>query len=256
MDMTNFMKDSPNKSPNTTTGSPSVALNNKYLSNNLTTTTTSTSSSNASSCSSHMGTTNPNNCHTNNNNNNINTHNSLSRNTNQTSFELTNGASAKLSSNGQTHHVHYPLEDCSIKKKAASIDSINAVERELDEVLKDLELNSQDLNEHLSMDSEPQPVAKNIIELPITIQKNIKIEQCTSVQPNGTSSPLFNKPNPYHQQHHQQQFGMNNANQSRWNNQYVEAHNNRVNNAYGASKIPNGAITPPPQTNSDFSGLD
>ena len=36
-----------------------------------------------------------------------------------------------------------------IKRKASSLDSINAVERELDEVLKDLELNSQDLNEQL-----------------------------------------------------------------------------------------------------------
>lgn len=71
-----------------------------------------------------------------------------------------------------------------LKKKATSLDSINAVERELDEVLKDLELNSQDLNDQL----EENEFQSSIIELPITIQKNIKIETCSSSS-NSSSSP-------------------------------------------------------------------
>lgn len=73
----------------------------------------------------------------------------------------------------------------SLKKKATSLDSINAVERELDEVLKDLELNSQDLNDQLE---ENEFQSNSIIELPITIQKNIKIETCSSSS-NSSSSP-------------------------------------------------------------------
>lgn len=73
----------------------------------------------------------------------------------------------------------------SLKKKATSLDSINAVERELDEVLKDLELNSQDLSEQLE---ENEFQSNSIIELPITIQKNIKIESCSSSS-NSSSSP-------------------------------------------------------------------
>ena len=55
-------------------------------------------------------------------------------------------------------------------KKGSSLDSINAVERELDEVLKDLEMNSSDLNlvsEQLNNNSTPQN-----IQLPITIHQS------------------------------------------------------------------------------------
>lgn len=63
------------------------------------------------------------------------------------------------------------------KKKALSMDSINAVERELDEVLKDLELNSQDLAEQLNENGMQQHHVShhtNSIEVPITILKSEK----------------------------------------------------------------------------------
>lgn len=91
-------------------------------------------------------------------------------------------------SNSQNSIVQQKLNNQyldSLKKKASSLDSINAVERELDEVLKDLELNSQDLNEQLE---ENEFQSNSIIELPITIQKNIKIETCSSSS-NSSSSP-------------------------------------------------------------------
>lgn len=195
------------------------------------TTTCSSSSSNSSSCSSSnlssgLNTTAPlmNTSFSRNNNNNnlINQNNNNNNNNNLTSspntnvnnnlnsaannnYELINNNSTpKLNhrhyNNNNTHNHTHINEDCSIKKKAASIDSINAVERELDEVLKDLELNSQDLNDHLegaAENGEYNGVVRNVIELPITIQKNIKIEQCAS-----SSSPLFNKPSPYQTHHH------------------------------------------------------
>jgi hypothetical protein len=73
-----------------------------------------------------------------------------------------------------------------IKRKASSLDSINAVERELDEVLKDLELNSQDLNEQLeenefNMKNGNNNSTNKTVELPIIIQqKNLKLESNSS----------------------------------------------------------------------------
>ena len=52
--------------------------------------------------------------------------------------------------------------------KAASLDSINAVERELDEVLKDLELNSQDLSEQLNENVYNSAAS---VELPVNMQR-------------------------------------------------------------------------------------
>lgn len=74
----------------------------------------------------------------------------------------------------------------------ASMDSINAVERELDEVLKDLELNSQDLSDQLNENVYQQHNHINnnsSIELPINIQKSgnqYKIDTATS----SSSSPI------------------------------------------------------------------
>ena len=83
------------------------------------------------------------------------------------------------SNDGSTNGYGYITNE-DMKKKAASLDSINAVERELDEVLKDLELNSQDLNEQLN---------ENSVELPINIQNNsVKIESSSS-STNSCSSP-------------------------------------------------------------------
>ncbi|CAF0768783.1 unnamed protein product [Brachionus calyciflorus] len=100
----------------------------------------------------------------------------------------------------------------SLKKKANSLDSINAVERELDEVLKDLELNSQDLNEQLE---ENEFHSNSIIELPITIQKNIKIETCSSSS-NSSSSPStsLNKSN-------------NSNNSTKWASEFTDSNLNR-----------------------------
>lgn len=91
-------------------------------------------------------------------------------------------------SNGNVNSNHQRVANQfieNLKKKGTSLDSINAVERELDEVLKDLELNSQDLNEQLE---ENEFQSNSVIELPITIQKNIKIETCSSSS-NSSSSP-------------------------------------------------------------------
>jgi hypothetical protein len=93
------------------------------------------------------------------------------------------------------------------KKKALSMDSINAVERELDEVLKDLELNSQDLNDQLNgnqTDSGPfnsnnghlfhnhqNGGNKLVIELPITIQKSVNTQS-------PSSSPSMNNHRQMH----------------------------------------------------------
>jgi hypothetical protein len=84
-------------------------------------------------------------------------------------------------------NLNYTNQD--LKKKASSLDSINAVERELDEVLKDLELNSQDLNDQLQ-ETEYQQMctANNSIELPINIQKSMKIDSSSSAS-NSCSSP-------------------------------------------------------------------
>ena len=89
-----------------------------------------------------------------------------------------------------------------IKRKASSLDSINAVERELDEVLKDLELNSQDLSEQLEeneynmknvnhTNSNNNNNNNNTVELPIIIQqKNLKLENSSSCSSaNSCSSP-------------------------------------------------------------------
>ncbi len=59
-------------------------------------------------------------------------------------------------------------------KKGSSLDSINAVERELDEVLKDLEMNSSDLNlvsEQLNNNNSTNSTPQNI-QLPITIHQS------------------------------------------------------------------------------------
>lgn len=72
-------------------------------------------------------------------------------------------------------------------KKANSLDSINAVERELDEVLKDLEMNSADLNEQL--ESEYNHHHPNVVELPISIQKSVKVDSSSSSSSNSCSSP-------------------------------------------------------------------
>lgn len=264
MDMTNFMKDSPNKA------SQGVAGANKYLSNTLgpstISTTTTSSSSNSSSCSSsNLSSLNTNQTSQNSTNNNSCHHHNYNSSTNSNSYDTNGAATAKLNNNGsqqypcQLHHAHSiedsigaappppptPPSQTSIKKKAASIDSINAVERELDEVLKDLELNSQDLNEMSGGEFNGGTHAgKNVIELPITIQKNIKIEQCS----NNTSSPLFNKPSPNHYQHNH--FNMSNGNQQ---------HQLNMKWSYGPVKTAvssQASVTSPiPNTvNSDFSG--
>ncbi len=61
------------------------------------------------------------------------------------------------------------LNENSHKYTNASIDSINAVERELDEVLKDLELNSQDLTDQLNENVYQTNNMNGSIELPINI---------------------------------------------------------------------------------------
>jgi hypothetical protein len=195
MDMTNFIKESPQLKPN------------KYTSNNNTISNSSSNSSNSSNTSTSSNlSSNPHNNNNNNNNSNFSlmTNSSLNGlNLKTTNNQHHNQHHPYATSNGSNHHNHhnqYLLED-SIKKKAASIDSINAVERELDEVLKDLELNSQDLNEHFEDANEYNHIAKNIIELPITIQKNIKIENCTSSSSSSAvmshnhnnKSPMLNK---------------------------------------------------------------
>jgi hypothetical protein len=270
MDMTNFIKESPTNKPTNTNNNSINNGNNKYLSNNLN--NISTTSSNASSSSSNISTTNtssnssntnsnPPNINNNNNNNNNNSTNNIhlltnNNNNNNTNYNTNNNHVAPKIINHHhqqyNNHHNYSIEDCNIKKKAASIDSINAVERELDEVLKDLELNSQDLNDHL--DDNDYNQIKNIIELPITIQKNIKIEQCSSNgHSNNTSSPLFNKSSQYTMHNHVNQPN-NTPHHLKWNN-YIDSnlnHNRIVNSSYG-QKI-SGTATPPPQMNSDFSG--
>ncbi len=64
------------------------------------------------------------------------------------------------------------LNENSHKYTNASLDSINAVERELDEVLKDLELNSQDLTDQLNENVYHTNSITGSIELPINIQKS------------------------------------------------------------------------------------
>jgi hypothetical protein len=114
-------------------------------------------------------------------------------------------------------------EAAAAKKNALSMDSINAVERELDEVLKDLELNSQDLNDqlnnnHTNSDTHFNSNSNNnnngghlfhnhqgggnklIIELPITIQKSVKINTADAQSP--CSSPSMNNHRQQQQQHH------------------------------------------------------
>ena len=96
--------------------------------------------------------------------------------------------------NGKNHQASLNYSNQDLKKKASSLDSINAVERELDEVLKDLELNSQDLNDQLQENEYNQLCSNNNnnpIELPINIQKsmnNNKIDGSSSGS-NSCSSP-------------------------------------------------------------------
>jgi C-terminal processing protease CtpA/Prc len=86
-----------------------------------------------------------------------------------------------------------------MKRKAASLDSINAVERELDEVLKDLELNSQDLNEqleeneYLTASTITNNNNSNSVEVPISIQKSGGKIESSSSSSNSCSSPSLNK---------------------------------------------------------------
>ena len=88
-----------------------------------------------------------------------------------TSFIKTNGNKSKVNFNENTSNTNFNYStNEEVKKKAASLDSINAVERELDEVLKDLELNSQDLNDQLNENEYMSH--NNMVELPISIQKN------------------------------------------------------------------------------------
>lgn len=251
MNMTHFIKEPSNKAaPN------SGDINNKILSNNSMNMNNAAISSNSSSCSSNMSTINTTSTASNPNNPSISFNNqgSLGRNTNHSSFDLTNGTSVttapKINNNTYNdrhyHQRNYTPEDCNIKKKAASIDSINAVERELDEVLKDLELNSQDLNDHLNFENQTATqTTKNVVELPITIQKNIKIEQIsTNGSHNGISSPIFNRPNNMHQlssnhQHHIANSTNHVNNQPRWNQQYSEPSASRHVGPYGGAKIQN-----------------
>lgn len=238
-----FAKESSNKTPMNSTN-----VNNKISSNNSTSIISTTTSSNSSSCSSNMSTININSNSSSSSSNNpsssINIQSSLDRNTqpNHSSLDLVNGvnltAASKINSffcnNGHhNYHHNYALKDCSIKKKASSIDSINAVERELDEVLKDLELNSQDLSEHLNLENEAQiSTTRNIVELPITIQKNIKSDQFSTIIGStniNNSSPLFNKPNSYHYNLNNEQHQINltglhqlNSDQSNRNQQYSD----------------------------------
>jgi hypothetical protein len=65
-------------------------------------------------------------------------------------------------------NVFLPLMSLISFIKAASLDSINAVERELDEVLKDLELNSQDLSEQLNENVYNSAAS---VELPVNMQR-------------------------------------------------------------------------------------
>lgn len=65
-----------------------------------------------------------------------------------------------------------------LRKKVSSLDSINAVERELDEVLRDLEMNSNDLNIASIKDT---PTG---IELPITVQTPAKISSSSFLNSN------------------------------------------------------------------------
>ena len=100
-----------------------------------------------------------------------------------------------LKNNNMSMSGQFTMEE--MKRKAASLDSINAVERELDEVLKDLELNSQDLNEQLEENeyltaSTITNNNSNSVEVPISIQKSGKIESSSSSS-NSCSSPSLNK---------------------------------------------------------------
>ena len=99
---------------------------------------------------------------------------------------------SKLNKNG-TKTINNGISLVDIKRKASSLDSINAVERELDEVLKDLELNSQDLNEQLEENELNMKSGNNTnrtVELPIIIQqKNFKLESISSCSSNSCSSP-------------------------------------------------------------------
>lgn len=124
----------------------------------------------------------------------------------------TNESSPKIRPNSSNQK--FSLED--LKKKATSLDSINAVERELDEVLKDLELNSLDLNDQLS-DNIYHKHNKGSIELPISIQKNGYVVE------NGVSSSPISMGNQKNQQHWPNSGNMNTDNfkeiPSRTNNQ-------------------------------------
>jgi hypothetical protein len=99
---------------------------------------------------------------------------------------------SKLNKNG-TKTTNNGISLVDIKRKASSLDSINAVERELDEVLKDLELNSQDLNEQLEENELNMKIGNNTnktVELPIIIQqKNFKLESISSCSSNSCPSP-------------------------------------------------------------------
>ncbi len=73
------------------------------------------------------------------------------------------------------------------RKGATSLESINAVERELDEVLKDLEMNSQDLN--LSFrDLQQKSQKSNPIELPIRFANQ---QQQQQIKPSSLTSSSF-----------------------------------------------------------------
>ena len=77
-------------------------------------------------------------------------------------------------------------------KKGTSLDSINAVERELDEVLKDLEMNSSDLN-LVSEQMNNASLIQQSVHLPITIhQSHIKQQAQQSIIPSLSSSSFIN----------------------------------------------------------------
>jgi hypothetical protein len=118
-----------------------------------------------------------------NNNMNVTYDSTSNHNQNHVSHENMNGTFHK--SNGKPSVTfQYNVND--FAKKANSLDSINAVERELDEVLKDLEMNSADLNEQLETEYNHRP---NVVELPISIQKTVKVDSSSSSSSNSCSSP-------------------------------------------------------------------
>lgn len=121
-------------------------------------------------------------------NNNMNGTYDTNHNQNHVNNEAMNGMNHRANGNKPSVTFQYNVND--FAKKANSLDSINAVERELDEVLKDLEMNSADLNEQLESEynSHHPP---NVVELPISIQKSgVRVESASSSSSsNSCSSP-------------------------------------------------------------------